>query len=285
MSTDPKDEPRGLLSIVATPIGNLEDVTLRALRTLREASVILAEDTRRTRTLCAHHGIATPLRAFHAHTSSERVEAIVRELADGAHFALVSDAGTPVVSDPGAELVRAAAEAGVRIEPIPGPSAALAALSASGLRASSFRFVGFLPRSGSRRRAAIEGIVRSREATILFEAPGRVPATLAELAEHGLGDRPAALCRELTKLHEEIARAAIADLAVRFAEPPRGEVTLVIEGGAEDEAPAEDPSEVAQALLAGGMRTKDAARELSARTRLPMREAYALVLSLSRAEE
>lgn len=276
-------ERRGRLSIVATPIGNLEDVTLRALRVLRECDAILAEDTRRTRVLCTHHGIATPLRSFHAHSSEGTVAALVSELAAGAHFALVSDAGTPLVSDPGAQLVSAAAEAGVQVEPIPGPSAALAAISAAGLHVSAFRFVGFLPRSGGRRTRALEQTARAREATILFEAANRLPETLRDLAAVAGEGRRAAVCRELTKLHEELARGTLGELMAKFAEAPRGEVTLVLEGAPDDalESEGADPETLAKALLARGMRTKDAARELAEVLGVPMRDAYALVLAAS----
>lgn len=277
-------EERGRLSIVATPIGNLEDITLRALRVLRESDAILAEDTRHTRALCTHHGIPTPLRSFHAHSSDEQVSALVRELAEGAHFALVSDAGTPLVSDPGARLVSAAAAAGVKVEPIPGPSAALAALSVAGVRAPEFRFIGFLPRSGGKRARAIDRIARSREATILFEAPPRVPSTLRELAERVGADRPAALCRELTKLYEEVARGTLGTLSERFSEPPRGEVTLVVEGAPEtsEEVGETEPEALARALLERGMRTKDAAKELASILSWAVRDAYAVVLAVSK---
>jgi 16S rRNA (cytidine1402-2'-O)-methyltransferase len=269
----------GKLSIVATPIGNLEDITLRAIRTLRECDGILAEDTRRTKILCAHHGITTRLRSFHAHTSEERADTFVHEMLAGSHLALVTDAGTPIVSDPGMELVRAASIAGVRIEPIPGPSAALAALSASGLRASAFRFVGFLPRAGGARREAIDAIKQSADTTILFESPNRLPATLRDLS---VIDRPAIVARELTKLHEEIARGTPADLAARFAEPPRGEITIVIEGGDGAPEPVEiDPEALARALLDEGLRTKDAARALADRTGMSVRDAYTIVLAVA----
>lgn len=274
----------GRLSIVATPIGNLEDVTLRALRVLRECDTILAEDTRRTRVLCAHHGVSTRLRAFHAHTPEAAVAALVAELVDGAHLALVSDAGTPLVSDPGARLVEAAAAAGVRVEPIPGPCAALAAVSVAGLHLGTFRFVGFLPRAGGRRTRALEQLARAREATVLFEAANRLPETLRELAAVAGAERRAAVGRELTKLHEEIARGTLAELGARFAQAPRGEVTLVVEGAPEETIESEgvEPAELARALLARGMRTKDAARELSELLGWPVRDAYALVLETDR---
>ena len=269
----------GRLAIVATPIGNLEDITLRALRTLREVDAILAEDTRRTKALCTHHSISTPLRAFHAHSPDAAVTRLVEELESGRDFALVTDAGTPLVSDPGARLVAAAAAAGVRVEPIPGASAPLAALSVSGLRVASFRFVGFLPRSGARRRAAIELLGLAAETTILFEAANRLPATLAELAA-SLPERPAVVARELTKLHEEVRRGTLSELAAFFAEAPRGEVTLVIEGAPPRDVAVDEAAILrqARALLREGARTKEVARELAAAHGLPMREMYALVL-------
>lgn len=220
----------GRLSVVATPIGCLEDITLRALRILREADSILAEDTRHTRHLCAKHGIDTQLRSFHAHSSDEKIDRVVSELMSGAHYALVSDAGTPLVSDPGAYLVARAAAAGVEIEAIPGPSAVLAALSVSGLSVGRFAFEGFLPRSGGDRSRALERIASSDCAVVLFESPHRIRATLQDL-EHSLGDeRRIALCRELTKVHEQTIRGTITEVRTRLADSVKGEITLVIEG-------------------------------------------------------
>ncbi len=170
----------GRLSIVATPIGNLDDITLRALRVLGEAQTILAEDTRRTRILVTHHGIGTPMRAFHAHSSPRVLERAVRDLASGAHLALVTDAGTPLVSDPGARLVAAAVDAGITVEAIPGASAVTSALTVAGLPCDVFRFVGFLPRGGGRRTRVLDEVATERGATVLFEAPGRLAATLGE---------------------------------------------------------------------------------------------------------
>ncbi len=272
----------GRLYVVATPIGNLEDITLRALRILGECDAILAEDTRHTRVLCTRHSIKTPLRAFHAHTSEDKIRSLVEELVAGATFALVSDAGTPLVSDPGARLTAAAAQAGVRVEPIPGPSAVLAALAVCGLHVTAFRFVGFLARSGGKRSAAISEIARAREATILFEAPNRVGSTLRDLAQSAGADRPAAVCRELTKLHEEVVRGTLAELAERFLSPTRGEVTIVVQGAGDATAEEDtDPHELARELLERGMRTKDAARELAARLGRSNRDAYAIVLAVS----
>jgi 16S rRNA (cytidine1402-2'-O)-methyltransferase len=220
----------GVLWVVATPIGNLEDITLRALRVLREADAVLAEDTRTTRKLLERHGISTPLRTHHAHSSEGSVARMVEELRAGARLALVTDAGTPLVSDPGAALVSAAAAAGVRVEPVPGPSATLAAISVAGVRADGFRFVGFLPRAGGRRRAALRRVADDPLTTVLFEAPPRTARTLADLAAACGEDRPAALCRELTKAFEEVARGTLADLARRAERGVRGEVTIVVEG-------------------------------------------------------
>lgn len=272
----------GRLSVVATPIGNLEDITLRALRTLKEVDVILAEDTRRTKTLCSHHGISTPLRAFHAHTPDHKVAEIVEQLRQGVSFALVTDAGTPLVSDPGARLTAAAVDAGIRVEPIPGPSATLAALAAVGLRVGSFRFVAFLPRAGTKRSAALDALVRAPEATVFFEAANRLPGTLADLARLA-PERPAAVARELTKLHEEIARGTLAELASRFAEAPRGEITLVVEGAPEEDAELDEPALLQQAklLLGEGGRTKEVAKVLAEAHGLSVRDAYALVLRVA----
>jgi 16S rRNA (cytidine1402-2'-O)-methyltransferase len=271
-------KPSGVLSIVATPIGNLEDVTLRALRTLREADAILAEDTRRTRALLARHEISARVRSLHAHTSEAELERIAAELENGARLALVTDAGTPLVSDPGARLAELAAARGVRIEPIPGPSAVLAALAAAALPFSGFSFVGFLPRSGRRRREAIDRIARATDAVVLFEAPPRLRATLEELAS-ALGDRPAAVCRELTKLHEEIARGTCAELAAHFDGEVRGEITIVI--GATDREIDVEPASLEpriDELVKSGARATDIAKELAGESGLPRAEIYRMVL-------
>ena len=229
----------GRLSVVATPIGCLEDVTLRALRILREADLILAEDTRHTRTLCAKHGIDTPLRSFHAHSNDHKVDLIVSELVDGAHYALVSDAGTPVVSDPGVYLVSRAADAGVNVEAIPGPSAVLAALCVAGLPVRRFVFEGFLPRGGGDRTRALERVAQSAITVVRFESPHRIHTTLDDL-QRALGDdRQIALCRELTKMHEQTIRGTVAEVRSELSDPTRGEITVVIDGRPAD-APVED---------------------------------------------
>jgi 16S rRNA (cytidine1402-2'-O)-methyltransferase len=223
-----RDTAPGRLSVLGTPIGNLEDITLRALRVLREADGILAEDTRRTRVLCRHHGIDTPLSSFHAHSSPDKLRRVVDNLCRGAHLVLVTDAGTPGISDPGVRLVRAADDAGIPVDAIPGPSALTAALSSAGIPCDPFRFVGFLPRAGGKRRRAFEAVTAETGATVLFESPHRLHRTLEELASL-LGDsREAAVCRELTKLHEEVVRGTLRELSEHFAPGTRGEITLII---------------------------------------------------------
>ena len=279
----------GCLYVVATPIGNLEDITLRALRVLREASAVLAEDTRHTRTLLAHHQIATRLVALHAYTPAARIAELARELAEGATFALVSDAGTPVVSDPGAELVRAAIEAGVPVTPIPGASAVLAALVASCIPAPTFEFLGFLPRAGAKRRERLARIRRAEGAIMLFESPRRLAATLRDLADT-VGERPVVVGRELTKLHEELARGSAAALAERFAEGARGEITIVVGADASGSDAGEPPDEealdrAADALLAEGLSARDAADRLAEATGIGRRDAYQRILERRRADE
>jgi len=225
--------------VVATPIGCLEDITLRALRILRKADLILAEDTRHTRTLCSKHGIDTPLRSFHAHSNDDKVDSIVGELAKGAHYALVSDAGTPVVSDPGVYLVARAARAGIDVEAIPGPSAVLAALCVAGLPVRRFVFEGFLPRGGGDRSRALERIAGSEIAVVVFESPHRIHATLDDLERELGSKRQVALCRELTKMHEQTIRGTVSEVRSELSDPARGEITLVIEGKAAD-TPIED---------------------------------------------
>src|SRR5262245_11074121 len=228
----------GTLFVVATPIGNLEDVTLRALRVLREADLLLAEDTRQVRKLLDRHGVAARPRSLHAHNEARRRDEVLASLAAGLRVALVSDAGTPLVSDPGQPLVAAAAAAGHPVEAVPGASAVLAALVVAGLPAERFTFVGFLPRRRAERERLLARFGEASETLVLFESPRRLVATLRELAER-LGDRRACVARELTKRYEEVARGRLGELALRFADGARGEVTLVVEGGAEA-AVAED---------------------------------------------
>lgn len=273
----------GTLFIVATPIGNLGDLTLRAIETLRAVDRVLAEDTRRSLALLSHLGIGgKPVDRLDAHAPAAAVERAAERLLAGESLALVTDAGTPLVSDPGAALVRIAAERGARVVPIPGASAVLAAVSASGLVTGPFRFVGFLPRSGPPRREALERIAAAAEPVVLFESPERTADTLAELAAIS-PERQVMVARELTKLHEELVRGTLRDVA--SADPPRtwiGEITLVLgEGrGAGDAAPIDD-AELDRQIdegLAQGRRARDIAEEISVLSRLPKKEAYSRVV-------
>lgn len=263
----------GSLFVVATPIGNLEDVTLRALRILGEVRVIAAEDTRTTGILLRRHGIRNRLVALTEHNSARAVPALLAELEQG-DVALVSDAGTPVVSDPGGALVRAAIRGGYAVSPIPGPSAVLAALVAAGMPAPEFVFSGFLPRAGGARRAALEGLRVERRVSVCFESPHRVRATLAEMAEI-LGQRELAVCRELTKLHEEIFRGTAAEALVHFQEP-RGEFTLVI--AAAGDLPVDETAALQElaTLKRAGAHARGASEIVSRTTGIPRRRLYAL---------
>jgi len=218
------------LYLVATPIGNLEDITQRALRMLREVQVIAAEDTRRTRRLLEHFGLATPVVSLFEHNERARIPALLERLSRGEHVAVVTDAGSPGISDPGFPLVRAAAQAGFRVESIPGASAVIAALQISGLPTDAFVFVGFLPPKGAARRRRLEELSERRETVVAFESPHRIEACLADL-ETVWGERPVVVARELTKLHEQVLRGTAQD--VRAALGPdqrRGEIVLVLSG-------------------------------------------------------
>ena len=231
----------GRLIVCPTPIGNLEDITLRVLAALREADVVACEDTRRTRVLLDRYGVSAKLVSYHEHNEHERAVELVGRMRTGAVVALVYDAGTPLVSDPGFVLVRACVAAGLAVEVLPGPSAALSALVASALPADRWRFVGFLPR----KRAALDEVFASPETLVAFESPRRVASSLAALAALD-PERPVAVCRELTKVHEEVVRGTARELAERYAgEPPKGEVALVV-----GPATARDAPDLAPALAA-----------------------------------
>ncbi len=267
----------GRLFVVSTPIGNLEDVSLRALRVLKEVSLIAAEDTRVTRKLLSRYDVHTRLVPYHEHNKAFQTANLLRALEAG-DVALVSDAGTPVLSDPGQELIRAAIESDIEVVAVPGASAITHALTVSGLDAEPFLFAGFLPPSGRDRRERLAELAQARATLVLFEAPHRVRQTLAELFE-AFGDRRVAVCRELTKLHEQIIRTRLSAAAETV--PERGEFTLVIEG-----APPPLPAELSSAeerlrqLLAGGMSHKDAVDLVSAELSLPHRQVYRLALKL-----
>ena len=265
------------LYLVATPIGNLEDVTLRALRVLREADLLLAEDTRRTRVLLERHGIPGRPRSLHAHNEAARSGEVLAALEAGRDVALVSDAGTPLVSDPGARLVAVALDAGHAVTAIPGPSAALAALSVSGLPALPFSVIGFPPRGAAARRKLFEGYRERPETLVLFESPRRLVATL-RAARAVLGDRRACVARELTKLHEEALRGPLSELAERLAEGVRGEVTLVIEGAQPARSDAAALDGRIRGLLRAGHTPREIAARLAGEAGVPKREVYARAL-------
>jgi 16S rRNA (cytidine1402-2'-O)-methyltransferase len=269
------------LYLVATPIGNLRDVSLRALEILAAADVIACEDTRVTRKLTARYGIATPLTPYHDHNAATALPKLIARLAEGARVALVSDAGTPLVSDPGYRLVRAAHAAGHAVTAAPGASAVLAALAVAGLPTDRFFFEGFLPAKEAARRARIAALARIPATLVLFETGPRLAAALADLAA-GLGDRAAAICRELTKLHEEVRRGTLDGLAGVYRElpEPRGEIVVVVAPPAEEEPPrAEQVDDLLRNALAR-LSVKDAVDEVAGLSGQPRREVYRRALAL-----
>lgn len=271
----------GELFLVATPIGNLGDITLRALEVLKSADLIACEDTRTTRKLTQHYGIATHLVACHEHNEAAASAGLVERLQQGQRIALVSDAGTPLLSDPGQRLVGAAIAAGIRVTPIPGASALLSALTIAGLPALPFHFAGFLPPRQQARREALAALKSIRATLVFYESPNRLADTLRD-ALAILGDRPAAVARELTKLHEECRRATLLELAeMQEAAPSRGECVLLVEGAGDAPPPSDgDVNELLLRLLGGGHSVKEAAAIASAETGLPRRELYARALGL-----
>ena len=270
-----------MLYLAATPIGNMEDITLRTIRVLKKVSCIYCEDTRHTAALLNLLSIKKPLISCHEHNENERADEILRRVRGGEAIAFVSDAGMPGISDPGERLVAACIREDIPFTVLPGASASLTALVLSGFPSRGACFYGFLPRETKPRREAVAELAGHRGTLILYESPLRVSATCRELAE-ALGDRPAALVRELTKMHEEAVRETLSVLAERYAEtPPRGECVLVV-GGAPD-APAaseEDARAMLSSLLARGVRAKDAAKEVSALLGTSRNEAYRLALEI-----
>jgi 16S rRNA (cytidine1402-2'-O)-methyltransferase len=284
--TPARGDGAGTLYVVATPIGNLEDITLRALEVLRSVPLIAAEDTRHTHRLLARHAIATRTTSYHARSGPGRTTALLEHLRGGDDLALVTDAGTPGVSDPGAGLVAAWAAEDGSVVPIPGASAVLAAVVASGVVGPRWSFEGFLPRSGRDRRDRLGRLAADDRASVLYEAPGRIAATLAELAAVCGPDRRGAVCRELTKLHESVTRGTLGELAAAAADgaiPARGEFTVVVgegrgRGPASDLSTAQDRMDDARAaverLVADGVGRGEAARRVAAATGLPRRRLY-----------
>jgi 16S rRNA (cytidine1402-2'-O)-methyltransferase len=268
----------GTLYVVATPIGNLEDVTLRALRVLREVALIACEDTRRTARLLQAHQISTPTTSFFEHNERWKGERILAALREGRDVALVSDAGTPGISDPGFRLVREARAQGLPVVPVPGPSAAVAAVSVSGLPTDQFRFVGFLPPRAQARRKALQELASEPATLVLYEAPTRAVAALADMVDLW-GEREAFLCREATKVHEEYVRGSLRALHDRLAARPevKGEIVLVV-AGAPPTAAGGDAEAVYASLAADGLTRREAVKETARRLGLPAREVYRRVL-------
>jgi len=269
----------GRLVIVATPIGNLGDVSARARDALAEADLVLAEDTRRTGRLLAHLDVSTPQRSLHEHNEDERLGEVLAHLEGGATVALVSDAGTPAVSDPGFRLVRACIDAGYLVEHVPGASAVLAALVVSGMATDRFTFEGFLPRKGSTRADRLAELAIERRTMVVFASPHRAADDLRDLAARLGPERPAALCRELTKLHEEVRRATLGGLA-EDAGDLRGEVTIVIAGAPEGVGltHADDLVAAVRVRVAGGMSKKAAIADVAASHGVPKRVVYQAVV-------
>jgi 16S rRNA (cytidine1402-2'-O)-methyltransferase len=275
----------GILYLVSTPIGNLRDFTYRAVEILGASDLILAEDTRRTRVLLDHYRIETRrLKSFHQHNEAARTDEICKRLAANETVALVSDAGTPLVSDPGLRLVRAALEAGAQVSPVPGASATLAALVASGLDPQPFTFFGFLPRSGRDRRDVIAQLESLGHTAILFESPQRLPDTLEELAVELGKERRVVVARELTKVHEEYRRGTLDDTAAYYRQhPPRGEVVVCLAGvsAANLEDVWEEARSLARSMVEEGATSKDIVGALGARFGIERNRAYAIALELA----
>ena len=253
----------GTLYVVSTPIGNLRDITLRAIDVLRSVDLVLAEDTRHSRHLLDHHGVTTRAESYHEHNEARATEGALARLRDGRDVALISDAGTPLLSDPGARLVRAAADAGIPVVPVPGPSALLAALVPSAIGSDRFTFFGFLARKGRERDDAFRDLSSLPHTAVLYEAPNRVAATLAELNQRGAGARRAVVARELTKQFEEIRRGTVAELSAYYeSSPPRGEVVIVLEGVTAQPLAEAELRERARSLRAEGLTARDVAAAL-----------------------
>jgi 16S rRNA (cytidine1402-2'-O)-methyltransferase len=272
----------GTLFVVATPIGNLEDISARALRVLREASIIAAEDTRRTAHLLARYAITTPTTSLHEHNEAAKTTPLLERLKRGESVALVSDAGTPTVSDPGTRLIRSAIEAGIRVEPIPGPSAPMAALAASGLPSDTFLFLGFPPIRSNDRASWLDGVKQAGRTVVFFEAPHRIRRTLQDLLE-SVGDLRVTVARELTKAHEELVNGPISMALERLAEP-RGEFTVVVDiGHTTERSPSAEP-DVASLPAEFGVLTKNSGlsrrqiiAKLAAKHRMAPNDVYSVI--------
>ncbi|NOY53357.1 MAG: 16S rRNA (cytidine(1402)-2'-O)-methyltransferase [Deltaproteobacteria bacterium] len=268
----------GILYIVATPIGNLEDITFRAVRILKEVDLIAAEDTRHSSRLLKHYGITTPTTSYHDYTDSKKRASLMRRLATGDKIALISDAGTPGISDPGYRLISEAVAGGIEVTAVPGPSVLTAALSAAGLPTDAFYFNGYLPNRAAARRKVLRSLAERRETLVLYEAPHRITASLSDMKDL-LGNRRIAVCREMTKLHEEIFRGNLEEALQNFStrEKIRGEFTLVVEGAKKDPALPVDlnlPDEITRAMEGAGVNRKEAVRIVAERFGLPKKVVY-----------
>lgn len=297
----PKLNESGILYLCATPIGNLEDITLRALRILKEVDLVAAEDTRHTRKLFSHFDIHTPLTSYHEHNSLSKGPDLVEQLLAGKNVALVSDAGLPGVSDPGERLVTLAVSRGIKVVPVPGPSASLAALVVSGLPTARFCFEGFLPSRGKDRRKRLEELQWEKRTLVIYEAPHRLGAALSDMEEY-MGGRQVCIARELTKKFEELWRGSLEEAVLKFRnKPPRGEITLVMEGRP-DSGEAEDTREKGPGggdglppgedglramvldLEQGGMSRREAIKEASRMAGVPKRLVYSAMLGAKKKE-
>lgn len=265
----------GTLYLVATPIGNLEDITYRAVRTLREVDVIACEDTRQTRKLLEHYGLAKPLVSYHEHNEAVRAAELVAKLQAGTNVALVSDAGMPLVSDPGYRLVHAAIEAAIRVVPVPGATAAMAALAASGLATDAFYFGGFLPFKAGQRARTLEALKAQRTTLIFYEAPHRIMESLEDI-QRILGERPVVVAREMTKVHEEILRGTAGEVRGLLAARPavKGEITLLIGKAAEAAGDTTTVEEAVEAYVRGGMSQMDAVKKVAQERGIGKRDVY-----------
>jgi len=265
----------GVLYLVSTPIGNLGDMSHRAVEVLSSAALVIAEDTRHSRRLLDHYSIATPLNSYHEHNEAKETPRLIARLERGDSIALISDAGTPLISDPGSRLVAAAVAAGLPVVPIPGPSAVMAALVGSGMSLERFTFFGFLPRKGKERSETIADIVASRVTSVLFESPNRVGATLDALVEAGAGERAAVVARELTKQFEEFKRGSVAELSSVYREvDPKGEVVLVIAGAEKRVVTEDELDDAASELRAAGKAPRDVMDHLVSALGAPRNVAY-----------
>ena len=278
----------GKLFLCATPIGNLEDITLRVLRTLKEADLIAAEDTRNSIRLLNHFEIRTPMTSYHEYNKIEKARTLIEKMQSGMNIALITDAGTPGISDPGEELVRMCYEAGIEVTSLPGPAACVTALTLSGLPTRRFAFEAFLPMEKKERREILGELVNETRTIILYEAPHKLRATLADLLE-AFGDRPVALCRELTKLHEETVRTTLGQAVAYYQEhEPKGEYVLVLAGAepaAEKTFTLEDGAALVLEKRAAGLGMKEAVREAAAETGLGRKELYAAALGAQESEQ